>query len=319
MSRLIHNTIVLARAESSYGTLPAMTGADAVEVFDLKHDPRKISFADVTATRGYRGVDPEIPGLTVSDLSFAVNLTGSGAAGTAPVFSPILKSCGLSETISADTLVEYAPGADGTDASLAVKHYADGVLYPTVGLRGTFDFKATMGDVARLSFSLTGLPSSESAVSNPTPTYTAWKPPVVITDTQASDITLGCAYAAGAISGGSAYPGQGIDFSAGNAVSATHLTSGSEIDITDRKPTGKLTLSLTAAQELALHNQIASGATTSIGYTIGTAAGYTFGIFIKAAQLSNPQSTPVNGRRMMSYDFTATRVAGNDEYVIWFK
>ena len=43
------------------------------------------------------------------EVTFEVEMAGSGTAGTAPAFGPLLKACGNSETIVTDTSVTYAP------------------------------------------------------------------------------------------------------------------------------------------------------------------------------------------------------------------
>ena len=68
----------------------------------FKRDP-------LSPIRAYFGNSEQLPAGIHSELDFEVELAGSGAAGTAPAWGPLIRACGMSETITAATDVKYAP------------------------------------------------------------------------------------------------------------------------------------------------------------------------------------------------------------------
>ncbi|WP_444932401.1 hypothetical protein ACJJIF_22000 (plasmid) [Microbulbifer sp. SSSA002] len=71
------------------------------------------------------------------EVTFNAELKGSGAAGTPPEIAPLLRACGLAETITAGTSVEYNLASEGHE-SITLYLYEDGSLYKLTGVRGTW-------------------------------------------------------------------------------------------------------------------------------------------------------------------------------------
>jgi hypothetical protein len=170
-----------------------------------------------------------------------------------------------------------------------------------------------LGERPVLAFRFVGLDGGASVVANPSPTLTAWQRPLVVTDPSTGDVTLGCSYATGSISGGTAFPSRGIEFSLGQDAQFIPLLGGDRVEITGRETTGRTTLSLTAAQEATQIADINANTLTSVGITHGTAAGNTIVLFAPAVQRINPRVEDVEGRAMLSMDLRLTPSSGNDE------
>src|SRR5690349_14386461 len=99
---------LFAKLESTFGTFNTPVGADALQVMNLKPNPaenlrwvkREIISAFLNDAQGlYAGA--------LFGFEFDVELKGSGAAGTAPRFGPLLQACGMTETIVPATSVAY--------------------------------------------------------------------------------------------------------------------------------------------------------------------------------------------------------------------
>ena len=313
MARYSRNTAILAKVETTYGTDAVPTGAaNAILVSNFEINPYNANNVNRDLVRGYFGGSEQLVGTANVSCSFDVELAGSGTAGTAPAWGPLLKACGFSETVTAVTRVDYTPVSTALD-SATIYWYDDGALHKLLGARGTFDLKMGIGERPVMSFKFTGLDGGLTASANPSLTLTAWKTPLVITDPNTGDVTLGCSYSAGALSGGTVYPSRGLELSLGNDVKHTPLLGGETVDITQRDVSGKLTLDLTAAQEVTFMTNVKANTTQGIGITHGTTAGNICLVFGIAAQLFNPKKEDQDGRRLIGYDMRLVPSAGNDE------
>jgi len=131
-----------------------------------------------------------------------------------------------------------------------------------------------------------------------------------------SDFLLGCTYAAGVLSSGTAFTSRGLTLDMGNDVQFIPTLNGESVDIVNRDASGQMTLDLTAAQEVTMIGEIDANTTTSIGFTVGTTTGYKVMMFVAAAQRINPKYTDVSGRLMLGMDLRVVPVSGNDELTI---
>ena len=99
---LTRTTKLLAKIESSYGSNPTpVAGSNAIQVTDIEVTPIEADNVQAPTFQGFLGNSTQ--GTLLANkrvaVSFGAELSGSGAAGTASALSPLLKSCGLSETI----------------------------------------------------------------------------------------------------------------------------------------------------------------------------------------------------------------------------
>lgn len=313
MPRYARNAAILAKIETTYGTDPVPTGAaNAMLISNLSVNPLNANNVSRNLIATYFGGSEQLVGTAFLEASFDIELAGSGAAGTAPAWGALLRACGFAEAITAATRVDYTPITSAIE-SATIYYHDDGVLHKLLGARGTFDIKMGVGERPVLSFKFQGLDGGISAVANPALTLTAFKTPLVVTDANTGDVTVGCTYSAGALSGGTAYTSRGLQVSMGNAVSFTPLLGGETIDLTNREATGHIDLDLTAANEVTFMGTVKANTKQGIGIIHGTTAGYKVLVHAPAVQLLNPSKQDVNGRRLLGYDLRLVPSAGNDE------
>lgn len=108
---------ILAKSEaSSYGVNSSPDGTNAVLVnSDLALTPLAGDVVSRDVIRPYMGAYEGLLANTQVQLTVSVEYAGSGTAGTAPRYSPLLRSCRLSETVMAAALTGTAQaGAAGT-------------------------------------------------------------------------------------------------------------------------------------------------------------------------------------------------------------
>ncbi|WP_444891780.1 hypothetical protein ACJJIE_00005 (plasmid) [Microbulbifer sp. TRSA001] len=116
---------------------------------------------------------------TLMEVTFDAEIKGSGTAGTPPEVAPLLRACGMAETITASTSVEYQPASEDHESATLYFH-EDGSLYILTGVRGTFSTALTAGEVGKFSFTLTGHVSGPSDASLPVASYSDVVPPPAI-------------------------------------------------------------------------------------------------------------------------------------------
>lgn len=313
MSRFIRKTALLADLETTYGVSAAPDGSDALLVSNMtvKAEVDKVERPHI---REHFGAPEQLPGSGRINIDFDVELSGSGAAGTAPAWGKLLQACGMTETVSAASRVEYLVDTlHDLTKSITIKYHMDGLVYLALGCRGTMAFKMPLGGVPTMSFKFVGLDGGESAAADPVQTLTAWKAPVVIHDATASDITLGCTYSAGALSSGTAYPSRGLELDLGNEVKHRPLLGGEKVSIVNRNTTGKVELELSAADEVTFRAAARACSTISLGFQFGTVAGGKVLFYAPAVQRVDPSYVDVDGEALVGMDLRLLPLVANDE------
>jgi hypothetical protein len=319
MPRNVRNAAILAKIESSYGVDPTPTGAaNAILVSNISVNPLNANNVNRDLVRSYLGGSEQLVGTFNVEVSFDVELAGSTGAGTAPPWGPLLRACGFGETVTASTRVDYLPVSAAFE-SVAIYYHDDGVLHKALGCRGNVDIMMGIGERPLLKFKFVGIDGGISAVANPSLTLTAWIKPLVITDPNTGDVTLGCTYSAGALSGGTTYPSRGLEITGGIDAKHIPLLGGESVDITNREISGKVTFDLTAAQEVTFMGTVKANTTQSVGIQHGTTGGNIVILHAPAMQLINPTKEDVDGRRMIGYDLRLVPSSGNDELRICVK
>lgn len=315
-NRLIRNTAILAKKETTYGTDATPTGAaNALLVSNLSINPINANLVDRDIIRPYLGASEQLLGTRYVEMGFDVEFVGAGTVATAAAWGPLLLGCGMAETVVATFRVDYTPVSTAFD-SLTIYWYDDGVLHKATGCRGNVQINMRVGERPVLSFKFTGIYSTPTAASNPSVTLTAWKTPQVVTDANTQDTVFGGTHTTGttpAITGGTPYPSQGIEIDMGNSVNFTALLGGETVDITQRAASGKVTLDLTAAQEVTLITAVEGATLQTLGLIHGTVANQKAMVWLPSVQLTNPQKAEANGKRLVSFDFRCVPTAGNDE------
>ena len=125
-------------------------------------------------------------GIKSVNLKFDVELKGSGTAGTAPEIGPLLRACGLDETIVESTSVEYTPISEGFEM-VTIYFYRDGLLHKLLDARGTFSLDLSVGQYGVLAFDFTGIYATPTDVPLVDGVYNNTQPPLFL----AAGLSLG--------------------------------------------------------------------------------------------------------------------------------
>jgi len=305
MALLTRKRLILAKAEATYGTDPTPTGsANAILVRNLNIVPLQSDIVQRELIRPYLGNYEQLLAQTRVQVTFEVELAGSGAAGTAPAYGPVLKACGLSETVVATTSVTYAP-VSSSFSSVTIYFYQDGIRHIVTGARGTFTLNGQVGAIPTIAFTMTGIYNAPTDTALATPTYANQATPLIFKNGNTTS------FSAFSYSGAL----QSIDLNIGNEIVYRELIGGTkEVLITDRKPAGTMSIE---AVLLATKNYftVSTGSTTgSISFQHGTTAGNIATLTMAQSDLADASYADMNGIAMMNLPYVATpTAAGNDE------
>jgi len=300
--------VILFKNEGTAGQDAAPTaGANAILTRNFRITPLEQEGDDRDFDVSYVGNKGRlISGATVK-FDFDVEMAGAGAAGTAPGYGPLLKSCCMSETINAGTSVVYAPVNPGSESTGTLYFYLDGRLHKAVYCLGNVTPKLVRGRAPLYSFSFIGIYVAPTDVGLVSPTLTAFQKPLVVNNANTTPVTL------------YTYAGKfsEIQFSTGNVLNYRNLVGSESIRFTDRDSRGSVKLEdeLIAAKDW--WSIIRAGTLGALSVTHGTAAGNKVVLAALNVQLLDPGSDAEDNIAMLPMNLLLTAtLAGNDEYSI---
>jgi len=306
MALLLRKRLILIETESTYGTDPTPTGADAVLVRDLNITPQQSDVVNRDVVRPYLGASQQLLANTRVECTFSVELTGSGTAGTAPAYGKALQACGLSETIVASTSVTYAP-VSASFGSVTIYYNIDGLRHKVTGARGTFTINAAVGEIPTIDFTFTGVYNAPDDSALPSATYANQANPLIFKNGNTSSFQL-LSYA-GAL--------QSFSFDLGNSLVYRELVGGTkQVLLTDRSATGSTTIE---AISIATKDYFAAALTdTTLGnldFTHGTVAGNIVDFASTKVDIGDVSYGDQDGIAMLTIPYTCVpSTSGNDEF-----
>ena len=315
--RFMRKTVVLAKIEATYGTDATPAAADALLISEAT-----LTYQSNNKTRDvirpFLGAAEELVGDDNMQLSFTTEAPGSGTKGTAPPWGKLLRACGMAEVVTALTRVVYTPVSEAF-SSLTMVFAVDGIWYKMTGARGTFELTAAIGETPKLKFTFTGRYDGLVGTTAVTASLGAWKVPLMVTNYNTGDFSLGATYAAGVISGGDPFASRGFSLNINNSVVYQPMlgANADRVLITDRQASGSVTLDLPAAAEGQFRADVRANTPRSFSFVHGTADGYKLSLYAPKAQFTNPQIVDQDGVAMTSMDLRLMPTdTGNDELYI---
>jgi hypothetical protein len=120
MALLGRKRVILAKIETTYGTDATPTGAaNAILVRNLDVTPLDAEVVNRDLVRPYLGSMDQLIAAQKVTATFEVELQGTGTAGSAAPFGPLLRACGLAETLNAAPVTGSAQAGTSTSVTLA--------------------------------------------------------------------------------------------------------------------------------------------------------------------------------------------------------
>ncbi|SHL49731.1 phage tail tube protein [Halomonas caseinilytica] len=312
---LTRKQMILVKMETTYAQDSTPDGSNRIFVAELEVNPYEGDRQEIPRIRDSMGANAEGNVAPYVTATITAGLAGSGTKGTPPVFGPLLRACGLSETIDTETAgdekVIYQPVTDNIE-SCTIYYLQDGQQQRITGARGTLTLDATRGQYPTLQFTMTGLYHKPEAAS-----------PVTISPiTQQDEVPVNKQNTGTFSVHGYAACGESLSMELGNEVVHRNLIGCEKVFITDRAATGEInveapnigTKDYFAAVES--HQGFTPGA---INLVHGTTPGNIVQFDAPKTQLSSITSQDSDG--IVHYQLGARYLpdAGNDEFTLTFK
>ena len=266
-------------AEGTLGTFDNdnIASANVIRCYDVQFSPN-IETLERNRVGTRLAPLPVVQGARYGEISFKMDVRGSGAAGTAPDVGVPLLACGMAETIVISTSVTYVPEDDIAD----VEYYdisvnQDGRLHKFHSCRGTFRYLSGIRQLPTLELRFMGVilgdPTDAALVADPT--FSAVVPPAFlgVTDSFFSVTTL-----------------KFTDFTLdlGNTLamseSAGEASGYASCEITDVNPTGSIDPEAMPVATLDAYGNLYDGSTGALSLAFGPTAGAGNRITIAASQ-----------------------------------
>lgn len=300
---LTRKQLLMLAIESTYGTAVATTGSDALIVLDPSLTPLEAELIERPQFDAAFGrLRPRVVAQRRMGVSFGVEVTGSGTAGTAPKFGPLLQACGLALTTVASTSNTYAPATPATDA-VTLHHNWDGNKHEGAGCRGNFELSMTAGEIARFNFEMQGLYAAPTDVAFPAPTYTAQAAPFEVSAANTTSVS---------VAGLSACMAE-FSLNVNNTLEYfDHAGCTRQVRITDRNVEGSITIErpdLLATKDF--YALCTAGTSSAISFTHGTTAGNRLAVSLPTVNFGPPEPVDLRGIAGLRLPFVALHTAGS--------
>jgi hypothetical protein len=306
MPLLTRRRTVLAKIEVTYGVDPTPTGtSNAILVRNLNVSPLNAEIVSRDLVRAYLGASEQLIASKSVAIDFEVEMAGSGTAGTAPAYGPLLQACGMAETDGVST-VTYTP-VSSAFKSVTIYFNVDGVLHKITGARGNVEIRINARQIPVFAFNMIGLYNAPTDAAVPTVDYAAFKTPEAANNTNTTSFSL------------FSYSGvlESMTMNLNNDVQFRALIGRESVDLVDRQVGGTLVFE---APAIATKDFFAAALASTLGaltITHGSTAGNQVVVSSTRADIVNPTYQDLNGVHMLSVPYVLVpSSAGNDEFTI---
>lgn len=303
--------LILVKEETEYGTDPTPTAAANAMLAS------EVSFKEVSEPAERAGSSVSLSplasklGAISCEITFKMELKGSGTKGTAPRIGDLFEACGRTEGAVAGSSVSYLPHST-TGKSVTIYWYKGGSrLHKITGARGNAKLVMAANKVAMVEFTMKGLYTAPTDASFPSGTaYEATVAPVCKGQSLSFNSVTSLVV-----------ENSEIDFGNNVALRTSKIATNGivGVEITSRKPTLSINPESVTIATLDLR---ALMLTTPVAYTevIGATAGNIITLSVPKANLQVPEYGEREGitTETLKCDCTKSADAGNDEISIIF-
>jgi hypothetical protein len=304
--RVFDKKAVVLKKEVTYGVDPTPTGAaNWFEARNVTLTSYDVETADRNVIENFLGHSGKVVAAKWSKLSFEIALAGSGVAGTAPKWGPMVLACAFAETVSAGVSVAYnlvSSAFSGVTAYMEL----DGVLYKFIGCRGNLKGRITAKGIPVLMVELTSVYTAPADGGITGIVKTGWTYEDAVNSVNTGKVTLNAVDLAFS----------SFEWDLANQIARINLPGPQvEVMIRDRAPTASLTV---LAPLLAAFNPYAladAGTTVTLSNTHGTVAGKKVTTEAKV-RVVGVSETEIEGMAAYQLGLDLVPVSGNDELTL---
>jgi len=231
------------------------------------------------------------------------------AAGSVPLYAPMLKACGLTETITAGTSVSYSLTPEGTAKGELAFQYVD-TLTSQVSekARGALTFTAENKKPPMFGFKFMGEHFDGQATVATSQDFSDWPDAPECSLRNMRVFTVG----------GTELCLQSFTFTDGRTPARSKFMNCDGTDITARNVTGRMVVQMVTAATIDLLALCKSGAKQALVWEIGNGAGRVLRVAAPAVQLKYGGEQDISGEMGIAIDLVFTYDQGDDEFAITF-
>lgn len=307
MPRIFRKLAILAKIETTYGVTSAPAAMDAMIGTNVSFTPIEGEEVSRDLYLPYMGNQGIILAGKHAKLEFEVEIAGAGAAGTAPKYGPLLRLCGMAETLTAGQDAVYSIVEDLVE-SATIHFMMDGVRHVLLGARGTFSLSMAPKQIPKFRFSITGLLGQITDAALPAVTTTGWQVPLECSSANTTMSLHGWASVAESLS---------IDL--GNTVTPRFLIGSESVIISDRRVTGTTVVEATTLAAMNWFQRATDRTRGALEVIHGTTAGNIVEIAGPALEIGKPSQGQTDGILNYSLPLSFVPVTGRDELTITVK
>ncbi|WP_313074450.1 phage tail tube protein [Melaminivora sp.] len=299
--------LLLAVIETTSGDDANPTAAaNAIMCRALMPEPITAEQVSRDLIRPYKGNSGKLVVGVHRRLTCEVELAGSGAAGTAPAWGPLLQACGFAETVTAGQDVTYDPVSEG-EPTLTLYGYLDGILFKLTGVKGNVTFTLNAKAIPVMQFEFLGAYSPPTDTPLPTGVdYSAFQQPKTVgkanTPTFSFHGVQACTSA--------------FSIAWGNTQAWRELINCAGARSPDRQPTGNVTMELPSIATKNWAEVVRAGTTGAMSLVHGVTPGNIIELAAPNIQCNPFSLQDDQGIAMVAMPFDVNPLLGNDELSI---
>jgi hypothetical protein len=306
MPLLMRKMALLAKLETTYNVDAVPTGAaNAMVVRNVRVNPLTVESEARDIARPYLGNNDTVVGAFYGSLEYDIEAAGSGVAGTAPKWGPLMQACGFAQVVTAGVSVTYTP-VSSAFSSLSKYFYLDGVLHKFTGSRGSVAFKGNNRSPTMWGYRFLGLFQPVVDAVLPTADYTGFVKPLAFNTANTPTFTIH----------GVAGVLRNLSIDMANQVSYRNLVNSEAVQLLDRKPVGSLEMEATLMATKNWFNTARDGSTGALQLIHGTTPGNIIEINAPGVQVTDPQYSEFENAAMLQAGMVLRPNIGNDEISI---
>lgn len=304
--------ILLVKVETTYGTDPTPTGAaNAILAVGVSLVPMEGDDKSRDLELPYFGNQGTIPTGLRARIRGRVELVASGDPDTPPAWGPLLRACGVAETITAtdaddeiDGDVTYYPVTDGHE-SVTVHFYIGTTRHVLKGARGTGTIRFNAQDLPYFEFDLLGLFATPSDQARPSVDLSDFQKPVLVTTANVPTFTIAS----------KALVMRSFSMTLGNDVQPRLLVGREQILIVDKAERVQTTVEALPLADYDPYTTALNQTAVALVIKHGTTSGKSVTLTIPTATQRRPASLEQNQNILeWPLEFSPEPSSGNDQW-----
>lgn len=303
---------IVAKPEGSYGVDATPTAeTNAMLVVNMTIVPLEAESVGRNLDLPYLGAQGEVLTGIHSSLEFDVEMAGAGTAGAVPPYGPLLRACGLEETINGSpaTDVTYFPISEGFE-SASIYTNVDGVRHKLLGARGNVSVIVAPRQIPYFRFRFMGLFVAATDTAPGVHDISAFQDPLVVSDANTPTFQIA----------GADRVLESLEVNLGNDVQPRLLVNQEAVVIADRRGSGQAVVEAGTLAEFDPYAWARSRTRVAVQMIHGTQAGHIVQLDLPTVEIGRPSYG--NSQGIINYTLPLLPVpssAGDDEFQLTIK